>query len=392
MKIPLLFLSDSPCEPTGLARIGRDLAQRVHSELGEIYRVGYLGRGGMGGSFPYPHWIIPHSLYGSKNTTEWGSTVLPEVWRQFAGQEKGVVFSIWDPGRMIWLSRPEHLVDSPAKTFLLSKPFETWGYFPIDGHTPVTQTLGWVARESLEGYNRVAAYTEYGAKVIERALGVEGKKHFPYFPHGIDDVWHPRDREKAREALDIRPDAFLVGVVATNQRRKDWGLAAAVGAMLKKHYGNRFVQWWHTDQGERDWSIPQILREYDLHDNTLVTLSPQSDDWMAAAYSACDVTLAIGAGEGFGYPIVESQACGCPVLHVNYAGGADFVPKMCRINPTARYWLEGSSAVMRPISDAEDWFIKAKLGRALPVGDMGPLRWDKLWPFWRRWFLEVYGA
>lgn len=388
---PLLFLSDSPDDTTGLARIGRDLASRVCAdpELSELFTVGFLGRGGLGGKFPWANYTIPHSYIGMKDTREWGSTVIEQVWNDFAGEEKGVVFSIWDPARMIWLSRPEHLFDSPAKTFLLNRPFDLWGYFPIDGHTPIEKGLGKMAEEALHGYNRVLAYTEYGADVMGSVL----KKKLPFIPHGLDEkVWFPRDREKARAALKVPEKSFLVGIVAANQRRKDWGLAAEVGQRLKERFGaGNFIQWWHTDVVEREWSLHNLIEEYDLADNTMLTLSPMSDEWMAAAYSACDVTLAIGQGEGFGYPIVESQACGCPVLHSNYAGGACFVPRECRINPTSRCWLDGLSNVMRPIADPDDWFIKAKRGRELPVGDMRPLYWDAIWPAWRRWFTEVYG-
>ena len=37
------------------------------------------------------------------------------------------------------------------------------------------------------------------------------------------------------------------------------------------------------------------------------------DKTMAEAYSACDLTLGIGP-EGFGFPLVESQFCGTPVV------------------------------------------------------------------------------
>lgn len=388
---PLLFLTDSPDETSGLARIGRDLAKRVVAdpELSQIFRVGYLGRGGLGGNFPWANYTIPHNFIGLKDTREWGSTVIQQVWNDFAGEEEGHVFSIWDPARMIWLSRPEYLFDSPAKSFLLNRPFTIWGYFPIDGHSPENKGLGKMAGEALHGYNRILAYTEYGAEIIGHVLGKTG---VPFVPHGLDPVWYPRDRAKARQALKVRPDVFIVGVVAANQKRKDWGLAADVGKLLREHFGkHKFLQWWHTDIAEREWSIPNIVEEYDMSENTMVTLSPMSDEWLAAAYSACDVTLAIGQGEGFGYPIAESQACGCPVLHSNYAGGACFVPRECRINPTKRYWLDGLSNVMRPIADAEDWFIKAKKGRELPVGDMRPLAWENVWPAWKRWLSEVYG-
>jgi glycosyltransferase involved in cell wall biosynthesis len=38
------------------------------------------------------------------------------------------------------------------------------------------------------------------------------------------------------------------------------------------------------------------------------------DEYMNAAYNGMDVHMLVSAGEGFGIPIVEAQAAGCPVI------------------------------------------------------------------------------
>jgi len=382
--VPILFLSDSPDCPSGLARIGRDLATRVHKNLSEQFRVGYLGRGGLGGSFPFPTWIIPHNLYGLKTTTEWGSTVIEQVWKEFSRGEPGVVFSIWDPARMIWLTRPEYLQDSRAKDFLLAKPFSCWGYFPVDGHTP-NGGLGLLAKEALIGYDRILGYTKYGAHVLAKVIG-KPPGCVPYLPHGLDPIWFPRDKPLSRKLLGVEAEDFVVGVVATNQKRKDWGLAATIGQALSRIHGARYRQWWHTDLAAQEWSIPALLNEFDLGKQTTVTFPPRSDEWMACAYSACNVTLAIGAGEGFGYPIVESQACGTPVIHGYYGGGAELLPPGNIVSPALAHWLDGLTNIMRPVFVASDW-LRLIEKPDLSVGDMAPLRWPVLWSKWKRWFL-----
>lgn len=386
MKTPVLFLTDSPDCPSGLARIGRDLATRMHETMGDRFEVGYLGRGGVGGKFPFPTWVVPHNLYGLRSAAEWGSTIIHQVWHDFAGDRKGVVFTIWDAGRMLWLSRPEFIQDdSPAKTFLLDPPFETWGYFPVDGETD-SGGLGLMAAESLKGYDRVLAYTPYGAKVLNHILP---NRNVRWIPHMIEPVWYPRDKKVSREFFSFPQDSYIVGVVATNQRRKDWGLAAQVAKQLKDKLGDKFRQWWHIDQPVKDWNIMELCSEYGLETCTTVTMPPQNDEWMAAAYSCCDVTLAIGS-EGFGYPIIESQACGVPVIHGNYAGGACFVPPQNLIEPVA-YVIEGLSPIRRPVFDPDAWFSKL-MGHVYPgtpkPGDVGPLQAAHVWPKWKKWFEE----
>lgn len=389
MKTPVLFLTDSPDCPSGLARIGRDLAMLMQDTMGDRVDVGYLGRGGVGGKFPFPTWVIPHNLYGLHTVAEWGASIIHQVWHDFAGDRKGVVFSIWDPGRMIWLSRPEFLQeDSAAKTFLLDPPFETWGYFPVDGHTE-SGGLGQVAIESLKGYDRILAYGPYGAAVLKQAMPGRDVR---WIPHMLNPSWYPRDRKASREYFGYQDHHVVVGVVATNQRRKDWGLAAQVGKRLKTHFGDRFKQWWHIDMPVKDWNIMELCSEYGLETCTMVTMPPQSDNWLATAYSCCDVTLAIGS-EGFGYPIVESQACGVPVIHGNYAGGASWVPDPNQMLPKA-FAVDGLSAVLRPAFNPRQWaeraielvYFREKHGSNDSVGDVRSLRPDIVWPKWKAWF------
>ncbi len=112
----------------------------------------------------------------------------------------------------------------------------------------------------------------------------------------------------------------------------------------------------------------------------------QQDDWLALAYSACDVTLAIGAGEGFCFPIIESQACGTPVVHCDYAGGAEFTPYKVQV---VNYRLEGPQNIMRPVQEAISWAAKIQYAaKRKQLYDVTPLRWENLWPRWKNWFEE----
>ena len=93
-KKPILFISDSPSSSTGLGRICRDIATRVHEHLSDVYRVGVLGYGGPGSrKFGFTNYVIE----GMEN---WVIPTLPEVCDDFFGKEKGIVFPIWDPLRL----------------------------------------------------------------------------------------------------------------------------------------------------------------------------------------------------------------------------------------------------------------------------------------------------
>src|SRR3954469_18446085 len=95
---PVLILSDSPLGSSGLGRIARELAVRM-AGMPEI-RVGFAGLGGTWGSgLPYP-------FYPLQKSRGYVMEQLPEIWKDFAGDERGVVLTIWNHTWLYWLTDP----------------------------------------------------------------------------------------------------------------------------------------------------------------------------------------------------------------------------------------------------------------------------------------------
>lgn len=391
---PLLFLSDDPTSGTGLGRITRDLATRVHKYLPDKFRVGTCGYGGnFSQALGFPQYSI--------KMENWHVFNLPEIWKDFAGDEHGILMPIWDCSRLLWLARPENEEDPRLRNFLQTKPFDIWTYSPMDAHG-VDGKLTMILKHTLEGFDRVLAYSKWAYDILERTLDKSRFNDIDWLPHGIDtSIWNPRKRIVARhgfgdklgakdfrgKATRIPDDAFLIGIVATNQARKDWGLGSQVIAEISKQR-NTWC-WFHTDRLENAWSIP-ILSQWDFkfHEKQIVTCVDYTDDQMAWAYSACDLTLGIGNGEGFGYPIFESLACGTPCLHGNYGGAPEHMPK-CMLVESAMDRIDGVYSLIRKVYRVEDWtnaalgLMGVKSGSSLLPAH---LDWENLWPSWAAWF------
>jgi glycosyltransferase involved in cell wall biosynthesis len=227
-----------------------------------------------------------------------------------------------------------------------------------------------------------------------------------WLPHGIDtSVFYPRPRPQARhsfgnrlktrwfkgpkrgEIMNIPDDAFVIGIVATNQARKDWGLAFRTIAELKKD--RRVFAWCKTDRMEHIWSLPALINDFDLRDETVVTVLDYRDEDMAWAYSACDVTLGIGTGEGFGYPIFESLACGTPCIHGNDGGAPEHIPPAMLVNAECDR-IEGPYNAFRRVYSPYEWrdaVLKAELlWPKHPASILAEyLDWNNLWPRWAEW-------
>src|SRR5580692_7833565 len=98
---PLLILSDAVTAGSGLGRITRDLATRIAENMGDYFRVATFGYGGVVSRH------LPFHQYIAEGINNWMPPTLPEVWEDFAGNEKGILLSIWDISRLAWLLQPE---------------------------------------------------------------------------------------------------------------------------------------------------------------------------------------------------------------------------------------------------------------------------------------------
>jgi len=387
-QTPILFLGDSPDLRTGLGRIGRDLASLCAS-LPE-FRVGYLGRGGMGSR------QLPFVQYNFPETAQWGEQHIEQAWNDFAGNDTGVIFSIWDVSRLGWFAMPHTLPDGNLRRFLTSGRFQRWGYFPVDAYGP-GQRLSVASVESLRRFNRVLGYTIWGADVLSKCVG----RQVDWIPHGISlDTFQPREKTGGRLSLGVKDSDYLVGCVMTNQARKDWGLACSAIAAARKSIPH-LKFWAHIDVFQRShcWDLRALLADFNIEDIARVTFSGSFEDKeMSYYYSACDLTILPSLGEGFGYPIVESLACGVPVIHGNYGGGAELLPSTnWLVNPVA-HRMEGIHNAIRPVYEPNNWAEGIVASSHLHEqasfyrDSVAHLEWKKLWPScWAKWFKEGLG-
>lgn len=202
-------------------------------------------------------------------------------------------------------------------------------FVPVD-HTPVPPAV----RNSLTGAKVPIAISRFGVEQLRNAGFAP-----LYFPHAVDPaVWHPIDRARARQELNIPQETFLVAFVGVNDScpsRKGipellaaWSLFAPEhpDALLYMHTserGNTHISPWH---GVR---IDEITRTFELNERQL-TLVNQHEyktgipaSYLALMANAADVLVIPSRGEGWCCPLVEFQRCGCPVITTDFAAEAE---------------------------------------------------------------------
>lgn len=215
----------------------------------------------------------------------------------------GIVLSLIDA----WVLTPETLM-----------PGQRWvPWFPIDME-PLAPPI---QRAVSQAWDRIV-FSRYGESVVNGA-GLSCQ----YVPHGYDSsVFYPDPdaAEKVRAQLGLG-DRFVVTSVMANKgtpSRKAWPQHLEAFAQLHKRHPDT-VYVCHTlraDNGENQGvNLPELAAYLGIQDAVVFpdqysVFMGAPEAFMRGLYSASDVLANVAMGEGFGVPILEAQACGCPVI------------------------------------------------------------------------------
>lgn len=375
--IPILVVGDGLSQPSGLGRISRDLTLLLHEHASLLgIRVAHLGYKQLDGGWPFP-------TFNMLDRGNYGQDDLKRTWWRFAGEQAGVVFTIWDPSRCWGIEHEAQAL-----------PVQMWGYVPIDG-VNTHGVIGGPAGDVMRRYQKLIGYGRWGAGVIAETIGKDG---IPYLPHGLDlNNWYPRTHKVPHLDEGIEKDAYLpkqfISAVCTNQPRKDLGALFSAWSICKREdSGLKF--WLHTDVeiGEA-WSVPELAAVYGFGGDLTVT-TDLDDAGLAELYSRSWVTVLATLGEGYGYPAVESMATGTPCISTDdHAGGAELIPREDWRVPARGTRVEGPYCIVRPVISPEqlarkimwayEWVRREPdVSREYCVGAVAHLGWDRLAPRW----------
>jgi FkbM family methyltransferase len=191
-------------------------------------------------------------------------------------------------------------------------------WFPIDSEP----LMPGVRAKVEQAYHRITM-SKFGNRMMNDA-GLD----YSYVPHGIEtNVYTPIDRKEARKKVKFPESAFVIGMVAANKgnpSRKSFQQQLEAFAQFKKKHSDA-IMYIHTNTSEHGEyagvNLPELCKFLGLRENIDVIFPDQyqnilgyPDEWMNNLYNAFDVHTLVSMGEGFGIPIVEAQAAGCPVI------------------------------------------------------------------------------
>jgi glycosyltransferase involved in cell wall biosynthesis len=330
----LLWHSNSPHAGTGYAQ-QTALFGRLFAE-DPSYDFGISAFYGIEGS-PIRWNDVP--VYPALGQTHGNETIHEHARVHFDGKLRdGVVLTLMD----VWVLDPT-----------VWRQLNSASWVPID-HEPCPPAIAGYFADSTAV---PVAMSQFG----ERQLANAGLDPL-YVPHAIDtSVYRPHPKAEAREQLNVPKDAFVVGMVAANKgnpSRKCFGEALQAFKMIRDRHSDALL-YLHTEMSGRFGGVPLpdlvdavgIPREaVTFCDQYRAVHYPYPPERMAAIYSSFDVLLMPSAGEGFGIPAIEAQACGVPVIASDFSAQPEL---------NAVGWLVSGQRVFTPL---KAWQFQPDIG------------------------------
>lgn len=219
-------------------------------------------------------------------------------------------------------------------------------YIPID-MTFMPHRLG----EVLTSATQLIPFSNYGKSFLERA----GFKNV-YNPiyHGVDcNVYKPfsNPKEQMRKWLGFDNKSFIITIPKMNKgdRVKISEMLEGISIFLQ-HNQDVIPEvgiYLHTlAQSPQGTDLNQVIKSLGLEQlvrfaDPYTYFTGYSEEEMARVYNASDLTLMATASEGFGISIIESHACGVPVIASDWMTPKELLdpvtPELL-VKPKAEYW------------------------------------------------------
>jgi glycosyltransferase involved in cell wall biosynthesis len=188
---------------------------------------------------------------------------------------------------------------------------------PIYAWSPVHHDIETVPiQDGFKSVQKAAVYSQWGQACLAE-MSIESE----YIPCPVDlEIFTPKNRDICRKNLAIDSDVFLVSMVGINREFDSKGFSEALQgfALFAQHLPEARL-YLHTNiEGGLD--LMRLAEDLGIKDKLIwpnrleFELYALKDEYMADVYNASDVYLSTSRWEGFGLPIAEAQACGCPVI------------------------------------------------------------------------------
>ena len=362
------------CTHSGFAQVTHNLFEKLVTKHG--HDVSVLGINARGDYWDTPlkvyraDMLDPKDIYGASRIVEMVAKVMPDAIVMLNDQSMALNLLLdnkHDPERVLW--RGMKVGDFAYKPPII-------GYLTADG------------------YESPRSWGTLKERVTRVAMSHFGQQQMPEAPviwHGVDtSVYHPQDRREAKRKLGYDPDRFLILRTDKNSTRKDYPSTwKALRPVLRRHPDIDVHFHCLPRTGECDLRAA-MWNDEDIRDR--VNFSPNlggytgwDEDKLALLMAAADLHVSTSWGEGFGLNLLQSLACGTPVIAQDCSAITEVVgPGGTLIKPRARITVpQGQEQCLPDIEKFSYWIehlygarkARERLGEAAVAHAQG-FSWD----------------
>ena len=166
--------------------------------------------------------------------------------------------------------------------------------------------------QSLKRADKIITVSNAIREEVINMFGIE-QEQLVTIENGVDrEFFHPQSLEycqSARKRLKL-PEHFILSVGTIEPRKNLLGLLKAYSSLpfeLQQHYPLLII-------GGIGWKNIDIIKNIELNSKHVHFLGYVTDIDLLDLYCTADVFTYPSWYEGFGLPVLEALACGCPVL------------------------------------------------------------------------------
>lgn len=327
-----------------------------------------------------------------KGFSPYSDDVIPLWFDDFMSDKqklKGVLMTLFD----VWV----------YNNLKFDGPIYSW--VPLDHVTMPPAVAQFLRRDNVTPI----AMSPHGQRQMKRDLGIDSV----YIPHAVDTtVFKPTANIRGintRKFMGVPEDAFLVSMVAANKsnghvHRKGLAEQLIAFSTFRKKYPDSYLYLHMTPKKTYNgFDLSVLLPAVGLTNESVIIADeeqlrvgyPQKE--LAALYSASDVLLSASYGEGFGVPIIESQACGTPIITGNWTAMPDLVGESSWLVEGQPFWNEPQMAFFN-IPSIDSLVKSLEMAYHAPRGiDQVSVDWaqqfglEKVWnEYWLPFLREVF--
>ncbi len=162
------------------------------------------------------------------------------------------------------------------------------------------KTMWYLTEYAIPRADKIITDSEFTKNELVEHLDAD-EDNIHVVPLGVDDKYHPLNKDECKKKFNFDSRKKYILIVSSNEPWKNMEFVDDIIDLIG------------------DYTFVKIGYGQDSTNPKVINLGYMNEIDMPYLYNACDLFMHTSLYEGFGLPILEAMACGCPVISSNSA-------------------------------------------------------------------------